>query len=83
MTEACTHYEQACQTIGSEAKAARLLGYQTAWGLAKHKGRVPYSKVLKFCELAQWTKTPHQLRPDIYPHPSDGLPPELRARAAE
>ncbi len=79
------HYVEACQSIGSESKAAALLGYQTAWGLAKHKGRVPDGQVLKFCELTKWCKTPHQIRPDLYPHPDDGMPTELReqARAAE
>lgn len=34
--------------------------------------------VLKVAEATSWQVTPHQLRPDIYPHPHDGLPESMR-----
>lgn len=39
-------------------------------------GRVPPEKVLAVSRAVKWVITPHQLRPDLYPNPSDGLPCE-------
>ena len=36
--------------------------------------KFPASRVLQLCENMEWTVTPHELRPDIYPNPTDGLP---------
>lgn len=38
---------------------------------------VPAERVIDFCEKAGWKTTPHALRPDIYPNPSDAIPPEV------
>ncbi|MDR5616818.1 Cro/CI family transcriptional regulator [Arsenophonus nasoniae] len=38
----------------------------------KYKGRVPVDRVLAIYELTGIT--PHELRPDIYPNPTDGIP---------
>ncbi|MFV8759491.1 transcriptional regulator [Yersinia enterocolitica] len=38
------------------------------------KGGIPSERVLSLCELLDWAVTPHGLRPDIYPNPTDGLP---------
>lgn len=73
-----TPYERAIRRIGSEAKAATLLGYKTAWGLARHKGVVPAEKVIHLCKAAGWEALPHELRPDLYPNPEDGLPADKR-----
>jgi len=35
---------------------------------------VPWDKVIRVSELTGWRATPHQIRPDIYPNPTDGLP---------
>ena len=35
--------------------------------------------VLRLCALSGWRVTPHEIRPDIYPNPSDGLPAEEAA----
>ncbi len=42
---------------------------------------VPAERVLGVAEAAEWRVTPHQLRPDLYPHPDDGLPAHLRQTA--
>ncbi len=34
----------------------------------------PAEYVLAICGVIEWKITPHELRPDLYPHPSDGLP---------
>lgn len=40
------------------------------------KGSVPPERVLPLCALLNWSVTPHELRPDIYPNPNDYLPVE-------
>lgn len=37
--------------------------------------QVPAERVIDVAEATDWKVTPHQLRPDIYPNPSDALPP--------
>lgn len=34
----------------------------------------PAEAVLAICAAVGWQVTPHELRPDIYPSPADGLP---------
>lgn len=41
--------------------------------------KVPDGRVLQLCETVGWTTTPHEVRPDLYPHPDDGLPAERRS----
>lgn len=45
-------------------------------------GQVPPDRVLEVSSAVSFKVTPHELRPDLYPHPEDGLPAELRAKAA-
>ncbi len=66
--------EQAVGKIGNWSAAAKLLGYKTAWGLQKQAEKLPPEKVLALCGACSWQVTPHELRPDIYPNPTDGLP---------
>ena len=35
---------------------------------------VPAHRVLPICKLLEWEITPHEIRSDIYPNPTDGLP---------
>lgn len=35
---------------------------------------VPAERVLAVAAATGWQVTPHELRPDIYPNPCDGLP---------
>ena len=39
----------------------------------------PPERVIAVSELTNWTVTPHQLRPDLYPNPQDAIPPSLIA----
>lgn len=39
--------------------------------------RVSSEKVIPVARATNWQVTPHELRPDIYPNPSDGLPAEV------
>lgn len=75
-------------------KAVAIAGGQTALAEKLHvkqahiwkwlnttKDGVPAEQVLPVCEVTGWLVTPHQLRPDLYPHPHDGLPESLRSAA--
>lgn len=44
-------------------------------------GRIPGDHVLAVCEAVSFEVTPHELRPDIYPNPTDGLPVDSQAVA--
>lgn len=41
-------------------------------------GKCPAETVLNLSEVTEWQVTPHELRPDLYPYPQDGLPEHLR-----
>lgn len=41
---------------------------------------VPPHHVLNLSRVLDYQRTPHQIRPDLYPHPDDGLPETLRGR---
>lgn len=77
------HFDACMHRIGTYSHAATMLGLKTAWGVQKwSREGVPAEKVIAFCALAGYVRSPHQLRPDIYPHRDDGLPNELRGIAA-
>lgn len=43
---------------------------------------VPADRVLGACAQARWAVTPYQVRPDLYPHPEDGLPAAMRRQTS-
>lgn len=75
------HFDACITRIGSYAEAARRLGLKTAWGVQKWRtDGVPPNKVPDFVRLADFAATPHQLRPDVFRLPGDGVPEEVRGR---
>ncbi len=71
------------QQAGGATAIARLFQVTPqAVGLWAATG-VPAERVILVCASCSFKVTPHQLRPDLYPHPEDGLPSELRVQAAE
>ncbi|WP_218073141.1 transcriptional regulator [Escherichia coli] len=59
----------------SQAGIARLIGLpQQVVSRWANGHQVPASRVLQLCEIMAWEVTPHELRPDIYPNSTDGLP---------
>lgn len=43
----------------------------------------PAEYVLPICDTVDWRITPHEMRPDLYPHPTDGLPKVSPADTAQ
>jgi len=68
------------QQVGIE-KASLTLGVSVPAIKHYRNGirKVSPSKVLATCKATGWTVTPHELRPDLYPNPTDGIPIELSA----
>lgn len=68
--------EKAVRAVGSMSEVSRRFGFNSVQSVANWitKNRVPPERVISLCEWGGWAVTPHQLRPDIYPHPKDGMP---------
>ncbi len=84
------NFEKAIQLAGSQSAMARAIGVKPAhvWNwLNINKGVVPPQHAIPIAKATDWQVTPHELRPDIYPNPTDGLPsgaePQPMAAGAE
>lgn len=82
--------QKAVEIAGGQAPLARgirarmpesKIGQVHVWGwLNSVKMEVPPAEVvIPISETVGWKVTPHDLRPDIYPNPSDALPFEKKA----
>ncbi|ARX10494.1 TPA: transcriptional regulator [Proteus mirabilis] len=70
--------EKAIRTIGVPSAVSRMFGFnspQSVFNWIKNN-KVPAERVIQLCELGGWVVSPHQLRPDLYPNKTDGLPKE-------
>ena len=76
---------QAVELAGGQAQLARgiraripdsKIGQVHVWGwLNSVRMEVPPPEVvIPICDFLNWRMSPHCLRPDIYPNPSDALP---------
>ncbi|HHR1224474.1 TPA: transcriptional regulator [Klebsiella pneumoniae] len=67
--------EKAIKKVGTASNLATLLGIKpmsvSRWK-NRYKGVVPHDRVLAIFNITG--VTPHELRPDLYPNPTDGLP---------
>jgi DNA-binding transcriptional regulator YdaS (Cro superfamily) len=76
--------EKAVAIMGSQVALAVACGVKQAhvwqW-LNTTKHGVPPEHVINVSGATDWAITPNDLRPDLYPHPHDGLPDHLRAAA--
>jgi hypothetical protein len=41
-------------------------------------GAIPEIHCIGIAYASDWKESPHLINPDIYPHPEDGLPEEMR-----
>ncbi|MCP4064670.1 MAG: helix-turn-helix domain-containing protein [Gammaproteobacteria bacterium] len=69
---------------GGRSDFAKHIGVAPAYLYQMVNGIRPISpkRALSICEGSDWQVTPHELRPDIYPNPTDGLPAERSGEAA-
>lgn len=62
------------KTQGGTGQVSRRMGVKQArlcnW-LAR--GSIPPKRIIPLCRALFWAATPHQIRPDLYPHPTDGM----------
>ncbi|HCL5312183.1 TPA: helix-turn-helix domain-containing protein [Salmonella enterica] len=63
----------------SQVRIGRLMGVpQQLISRWLSTSRFPAGRVLSFCEVMEWSITPHEVRPDLYPNPTDGIPESRR-----
>lgn len=67
----------AIDAAGGIPQVARRLGTtpQAVYNWFR-RGHVPTGKIVPVCRATHWRVTPHQVAPDVYPHPCDGIPSE-------
>jgi DNA-binding transcriptional regulator YdaS (Cro superfamily) len=69
------------EICGGQTALASAIGLRqgNVWSWINRFGnKVPPEYVLSVAAATKWMLTPNELRPDIYPHPLDGLPENLR-----
>ncbi|EDW0818596.1 Cro/Cl family transcriptional regulator [Salmonella enterica subsp. enterica] len=59
---------------GSQSELARRLGKNSQTVSAWFRNGVAGREVINASRALMWKVTPHELRPDLYPNPTDGLP---------
>lgn len=63
----------------SQAEIGRRMGCAQQTVFKWLNTGIPPKRVIPLCELLNWEVTPHELRPDLHPNPTDGLPKEQEA----
>lgn len=73
--------ETAIEIAGSQSELARRLGI-TLQRLSNWRSRgIPFDQVIRVAQAVDFQVTPHQLNPDLYPNPTDGVPPDQQSAA--
>lgn len=69
--------EKAIAIVGSQTALATACGIKQAhiWNWLNRDKRVPAEYVIPICKATKFKVTPHQMRSDIYPYRTDGMPP--------
>ena len=76
--------QHAAKIIGGQALLAKALRVTPQAVSQWARGAlVPVPRVIEIARLSNWSVTPHDLRPDVYPHPDDGLPEDRRRHCAQ
>ncbi len=74
---------KAIKIAGSQRQLAEKVGgVQTRISEWRRRGEVPPDAVIGVSRAVDFQVTPHELRPDLYPHPEDGLPESMRKKEA-
>lgn len=61
-------------SVCSQAELGRRMKRRAQTVNGWFKNKIPGELVLKVSEVVDFKVTPHELRPDLYPNPTDGLP---------
>jgi DNA-binding transcriptional regulator YdaS (Cro superfamily) len=73
--------QKAVDMLDGQVRTANAVGVRQAhvwrW-LNTTRAGVPAEYVIPISAATDYQVTPHELRPDLYPHPDDGLPEALR-----
>lgn len=79
------NFKKAISKAGTQSEFAQIIPKGKQVTIAKwiSRGRVPAERVIDVCAAINYQVTPHEIRPDIYPHPYDALPADLRCQCAE
>ncbi|WP_406706677.1 transcriptional regulator [Sodalis sp.] len=72
------------QSKFSQAELGRRIGLpqQVISRWVNGRQQVPAERIIPLCALLDWDITPHELRPDLHPNPTDGLPPDHQITSA-
>ena len=60
---------------GQSALALKIGVSRQATNRWDRSGNIPPERIIDVCRAGGWQVVPHEIRPDIYPNPGDGLPP--------
>ena len=73
-----TKLDQAIQLAGGVSKVAEIFGISPSAvsQMKRVPDKFPSERVIPLAVACDWKVTPHELRPDIYPNPTDGVPIE-------
>jgi DNA-binding transcriptional regulator YdaS (Cro superfamily) len=77
-------FEKACRIVSSYSAVGALFDPPiSAQAVAKWgKAGIPGERVIRIAGATSFKVRPHELRPDLYPHPDDGLPASMRMGTA-
>lgn len=78
-----TPFEELAAALGTYAAIAAIFDPPISpQAVAKWNDKgIPPERVIALSRATGFRVTPHRMRPDIYPSPSDGIPSEARAAA--
>ncbi|EMM0378114.1 helix-turn-helix domain-containing protein [Pluralibacter gergoviae] len=65
----------------SQAEIGRRLGVSQQTVFKWLNIQVPAERVQSLCELLDWKVIPHELRPDLHPTPTSGIPEGVTPKA--
>ncbi|HIF5901742.1 TPA: transcriptional regulator [Raoultella ornithinolytica] len=71
-----TSIQKKLLNICSQAELGRRMKRRAQTVNGWFKNKIPGELVLKVSKAVEWQVTPHELRPDLYPNPTDGMPNE-------
>jgi len=76
--------ELAISLAGSQSALAERIGKKQShvWSWMNRDRKCPSAMAIPVASAVGYRVTPHELRPDIYPHPHDGLPEAMRKLAS-